>query len=316
MRAAAAGGPTAALALYGPVMVTVTMWAFQAPALHDLGKRWDPGTLNLIRYVIAAAAFGLLALALPSGRSEPPLKPFEGLRLGALFAGFGILFTLGTVVGNPVTAATVSAVMPITASLVNWAVTGARPDRALIMALPLVVPGAILATPAIGAEAATEGNPVLGLICILFAQTSWSLYSLSVPRWLPKSGALARTRASVLWSLPFHVAACALVWLLGLGAADFASASLGDGVLIAVAALGPLVLGVILWNRSIERLGLPTCALFLNTVPVIGAGIAALFGSPPTMLQLLGVVLVIIGMGAAQYRRRDKTEGRPTLPRG
>ncbi|MEM7526213.1 MAG: DMT family transporter [Pseudomonadota bacterium] len=305
----------AALALCGPVMVTVTMWAFQAPALHDLGKRWDPGTLNLARYVIASAAFGLLALALPSGRDAPALRPSEGLRLGALFAGFGILFTLGTVVGNPVTAATVSAVMPIMASLVTWAVTRAPPDRALVMALPLVVPGAVLATPALGAEAAGGGNPVLGLLFILLAQTSWSLYSLSVPRWMPASTALARTRASVLWSLPFHIVACAAVWALGIGCTDPAAIGEGDGVLIAVAALGPLVLGVMLWNRSIERLGLPTCALFLNTVPVIGAGIAALFGSPPTGLQLLGIALVIAGMGAAQYRRRGTTEGRPTLPR-
>ncbi|MEO1458637.1 MAG: hypothetical protein AAFV49_13920, partial [Pseudomonadota bacterium] len=62
-------------------------------------------------------------------------------------------------------------------------------------------------------------------------------------------------------------------------------------------------------------IGLPVSALFLNLVPVLGVGVATLFGSTPDGWQLLGVALVILGMGAAQYRRRDVTEGRPTVPR-
>ncbi|MEM1331810.1 MAG: hypothetical protein AAGG07_14810, partial [Planctomycetota bacterium] len=81
------------------------------------------------------------------------------------------------------------------------------------------------------------------------------------------------------------------------------------------AALGPLVLGLMLWNLSVARLGLPVCALFLNLVPVIGTLIAWGFGTVPTLTQIAGVALVIVGMGSAQYRRRETEDGRSHLPR-
>lgn len=307
-----------ALALYGPLVVTVTMWSFQAPALHALGERWDPATLNLGRYLLAAAAFGVIAaFSAPTRRGDEtastrPVSPGRGLGLGGLFAGFAILYATGAVIGNPVVSATAAAVMPITASLVNWAVTGQRPERALLFALFLVVPGAVFATPA--AEGAGGDLPVLGLGLILVAQASWSLYSLAVPRWLPGRSSIAQTRISILWALPVHLCFFLIGWSLGFGRAD-PSAPAFDATIAASAALGPLVLGLILWNLSVARLGLPICALFLNLVPVVGTLIAWGFGTVPSLMQIGGVGLVILGMGIAQYWRRDRAQGRSPLPR-
>lgn len=310
------------LVLYGPLVLTVTMWAFQAPAMHAIGSRWDPASINLGRYVLAAAAFAAIAAFAPdpagpgradrAGQAAPALAPVSGLLLGALFAGFGLLFATGSVVGNPVVSATASAIMPITASLVTWAATGERPARALLLALVLVVPGALLATPA--PEGGGGDRPVLGLLLILTAQVCWSLYSLAVPRLLPHASTIARSRVSVLWALPWHLLIFGLAWSLGLGRADPTSPAF-DAVIILCAALGPLVIGLALWNLSVSRVGLPTCALFLNLVPVIGTLIAWGFGTVPTLVQLGGVALVILGMGLAQYRRKHVTAGRSPLPR-
>ncbi|MEO0818798.1 MAG: DMT family transporter [Pseudomonadota bacterium] len=307
------------LGAYAPVMVTVTLWSFQIPALHHLGMRWDPATLNVLRYIIAAAAFlaiAAMARRSPAGPTQPPLGPLRGLGLGALFAGFGLLFTVATTIGDPIMVVTAAALMPLTASLVNWVVLGTPPSMPLVAALFLVVPGAALTTPAGPAlEGDAAGWPVAGLLLILLAQAVWSLYSLSVQRWLEGHSNLARTRLSVLWSIPYHALVFVLAAGLGLLRADAEVAPMTDGILIVAITLGPLVLGVMLWNLSVTRIGLPVSALFLNLVPVLGVGVATLFGSTPDGWQLLGVALVILGMGAAQYRRRDVTEGRPTVPR-
>lgn len=305
---------TAPVLLYGPLVLTVTMWAFQAPALHALGERWDPATLNIMRYLLAMTAFALIAAIARGERKEPNerLAPARGVVIGGLFAGFGLLFATGSVLGNPVVSATAAAVAPLTASLVTWVVTRQRPARPLLLALILVIPGAILAMPP--SEATGGDRPILGLVLVLLAQVCWSLYSLSVPRLLPAASTMRRTGLSIQWALPFHLVLFILTWSLGAGRAD-PSHPIFDASVTLAAAIGPLVLGLALWNLSVARLGLPVCALFLNLVPVIGTLIAWAFGTVPTELQFVGVALVVLGMGMAQYRRRQTAEGRSPLPR-
>lgn len=310
-----------ALVLYGPLILTVVLWSFQMPALHELGARWDPVTLGFGRNLLAAVAFGMLTAVVLSRRPQTStvsqsslavLSVGNGLWIGGLFAGFGLLFAWGAVVGSPIVSATVTAVMPITASLVTWAVTGRKPARVLLIALVFVVPGAFLAMPP---SSGTGGDaPRLGLVLIFLAQVCWSLYSLAVPRCMAGASAIASTQASILWALPYYAVACAICWGAGVGRADLSAPGI-DATLAISSTVGPLVLGVVLWNLSISRLGLPICALFLNCVPVFGTLIAWAFGIVPTLLQAGGVALVILGMFIAQYRRRDVRLGRSPMPR-
>lgn len=290
-----------------PVLAAVTMWAFQGPALNAIGARWDPVTLGLWRYAVAAVAFWAVVAVL--ARREPPVALGPGRRfgLGGLLAGFGLLFTSAHVIGDPVLNVTLAPLMPITASLVYWYVTGVRPEARLVAALVLVVPGAALAMPPMEAEGGIDAvRSLIGLGLVLAAQTTWSLYSLFVARWLPGTGQIERTRLSVHWSLPFHGVAFALALGLGITAWDLGPRLAGDAALATATALGPLVLGVTLWNTGVARLGLPVAALFMNAVPVIGAGAAALFGTVPTPTQMAGAGLVVAGMFWAQRRREPR----------
>lgn len=302
-------GPLAHL----PILVTVALWGFQLPAVHVLAERWDIASLNITRYLIAAAAFVVL-LRLSGGAVPRPLALLPGLGLGALFAGFGLLYTIGAAVGDPILLVTAMALMPVTASLVTWIATGRPPERALLVALVPAVPGAILATPEPVPGGETGFHPALGFALILAAQACWSVYSLTVPRLLPETGPLGRTRLSVFWSLPYHIAVFAGAAALGAVETAAEPALTGDVLLIGVVALGPLVLGVLFWNRSVERLGLPLCALYLNLVPVVGVAIAAGFGDTPSRTQILGIALVVAGMVLAQLHRRDGSH-RPRAPR-
>lgn len=287
----------------GAILVTVTLWAFQVPALHVLGDRWDVASLNLIRYVIALAAFAVLSAIWRAAR--PRIEAvWQAMALGALFAGFGVLYTVAAAIGDPAALVTVIALSPLTASLVNWGLLGTPPKRRLVAALIIVIPGAILATPT--GSASVGSHPATAVALILIAQVFWSLYSLLIQRWVPDATAFARTAASVRWSMPYHFAVFAGMAALGGLQMEWQTAPLLDGALIVAAALGPLVIGVQFWNLSVIRIGLPATALYLNLIPVIGLALAAAFGAPPSLVQCAGAAMVVVGMVFAQRSRQGE----------
>lgn len=290
-----AARPSAALGDRAAILATVLLWGMQVPALHALGARWDPFTLNLLRYLLAAAAFAILFRI---GARRPPtrLALRRAAMLGGLMAGFGILFTTAAMVGDPVAIATTGALMPLTASLVNWALIGGRPRRRLVAALALVIPGAALATPASGESG---GHPLFGMALMMGAQVSWAVYSLCAERWTPNWSPAARTAVSVNLSLPWHLAAFAAAVAAGAAVTAPWPTPASDATLIVGVTLGPLVVGVVFWNLSVARLGLPFAALHLNLVPVVAIGLAAMAGAAPTGMQMLGAALVISAMAVA-----------------
>lgn len=56
------------------------------------------------------------------------------------------------------------------------------------------------------------------------------------------------------------------------------------------------VLAYLWWNQGIQRLGATSVAVFLNLVPMFTTMIGVALGQPVTLPQLLGAVLVIIGV--------------------
>lgn len=283
------------------ILTTVTLWAFQVPAMHVLGARWDVASLNLIRYLIALTAFTALSTIWRTARPRIEAR-WQAALLGALFAGFGILYTVAATIGDPASLVTAVALSPLTASLVNWVLLGVLPRWRVLAALVVVIPGAILATPA--GEESAGSHPVTAIVLIIAAQVLWSLYSLLLHRWLPLATAFERTAMSVRWSMPCHLAVFAAMLLLGGVRIEWQVAPLMDAGLIVAAALGPLVIGVQFWNLSVIRIGLPATALYLNLIPVIGLAIAAAFGVPPTLVQCAGAAMVVSGMVFAQAPMR------------
>lgn len=289
------------------VLGTVLLWGTQVPVLYVLADRWDPFTLNVVRYAIALAVFAALLRVLEAGPSlRPALTTGRSAALGGLMAGFGLLYTASAMLGDPVATAAVAAVMPLTASLVSWAVTGAAPTRRHMVALAVVLPAGALVTPV---GAAGEGHPVLGVGLMLAAQATWALYSLLAQSWMPGRSQLRRTAVSVAASLPWYATAFALALTFGLTRPVEMPPMASDAVLILYVTLGPLATGVVLWNAAVARLGLPAAALYLNLVPVVGIVGAAVIGLWPGPLQVLGAAAMIAAM--ILFARRRERCGRP-----
>lgn len=287
------------------LLVAMLLWGAQYPLTHDLAARWDVYTMQLVRY--APGTLLLLYVAARRGMGLRALNALTStlrwLSLGGLMAGFGLLFTLGLAIGDPASNAVAAAAAPLTAVIVAWAVEGRRPDRGFFIALGFVVPGAILAS--LGPGARAEGAHVApGVALILLAQACWALYSIRSQDWLRGAPQIAVTAGSFLWSCPYFIAMALAAAHRGALHADWAAAPLRDAGIFALLTVGSLVLGVLLWNAGVRRLGLVYCALHLNLVPIVALGVGYALGYEPGAAQIAGAVLVIAGVASVQLRPR------------
>lgn len=294
-----AGGTAQVGARLG-VLVAILLWASQYPMTHDLGQRWDPYIMLLIRFTAAGILFYGLEKFWADRRVALRSPTFaEKALIGGAFAVFGVFFTVGLTIGNPVTVSAVAAIAPISASFVAWAIEAKRPTAGILLALVLAVPGGVLASVDFSTFS-VQINDVLGALFVICAQLCWASYSLLGQRWLKGWSQVAITGGSVRWCCPFLLAAFLVAHFAGATYVDYQTSPLYDAALFAVLTLGALVAGVALWNFGVSRLGLPVTAMHMNLVPVFAIVIAYAMGIAPRPEQLVGTALVIAGVVAAQ----------------
>lgn len=300
-RGVAGADVSPALARVG-ILGTVALWGAQYPLTHELAERWDPYTISLIRFPLGAAILLGFAAWRGDGLRHPPTEaPGLGraMLLGAALSCFAALFTLGLAIGDPMTCAVIAAMAPLTAALVSWASEGKRPERALMLPILLVVPGAALASLELSA-AAPARRTLEGAVLVLLAQACWSWYSIRAQHWLKGRTQIDITGRSLLYASPFLLGTFLLADGAGLTYADWRAAPLRDLGLFLLLTLGALVLGVVLWNMSVARLGVTASALHLNLIPVVAILVSLALGILPRPEQLAGGALVLAGVILAQ----------------
>jgi drug/metabolite transporter (DMT)-like permease len=217
--------------------------------------------------------------------------------------GFAPLYTIGIAYSHPVVAAVVGAVGPVTAAVVAWAIYRVPFDRGTVPGMALAVAGAMLATyaPSASAPPLTLGG---GEPLIVLAQACWAWYSLAAQRWL---AGWSQLRISAL-TMTTGGATLVLVYVAAIaaGAAHAPPAlprTATDAGLFLWMILASVVLGLLLWNFGVRRVGVVVASLFLNLVPIVAIAITAALGTAPTTLQLAGGALVIAGVMQTQLRR-------------
>lgn len=135
------------------------------------------------------------------------------------------------------------------------------------------------------------GDAVIGL-----AVVAWGFYSI-----------LLRKRP-IIHPLSF-LAATIIIGVLAISpfaAAEWASGhrpTWGWEAFGAIAYVGviPSLISYLLFNRGVELLGSGQAGLYMNIMPVIGAGLAILFlGEAFHLYHLAGLLLVLVGIGAAR----------------
>jgi drug/metabolite transporter (DMT)-like permease len=290
------------------LLLNAAIWGTMIPVLVLLLDTWDPFFLAASRYALGVPVILLLVLLVErGGLGRGGVPRWRLWLLGAVgMGGFAPLYTIGIANSHPVVAAVVGAIGPVTAAVIAWAMYRVPFDRGTTPGIALAVAGAVLAT-----YAPAEDAPALtlrgGELLIVAAQACWAWYSLAAQRWLAgwsqlRISALTMTTGGATLILVYLVAVAA-----GAAYAPPAVPRSGEDIgLFVWMVLASVVLGLLLWNFGVRRVGVVVASLFMNLVPIVAIAITAALGTRPTTLQLVGGALVIAGVMQTQLRRATR----------
>jgi len=279
------------------LLATIVLWSLNLTmSRYVLTHGFQPLAYSSLRYGLGALIFVALTLVLERSLRLP--------RRDLVHA----VVTAVVVFGNQV--AFVYALDRITASVMGL-ILGATPVFAGLFAIvsgierppPRFWAGALLSFAGVGLVAVGSGAELSGdlggvLLGVLTA-ISWAAYTILVTP-------LMRRHSATKISAVVIGLASILILLAAIPQLSTQDFDLGWTVwlVLVAAAVGPLVVSNELWFRVLDRIGPARATLAANLQPFLAAAIAvALLGETLSTVELLGGVLIAVGILVARRRR-------------
>ena len=280
------------------LLTTVVLWALNLTvSRYILTHGFEPLAYSTLRYGAAAIIFVAITLGLERttrmGRGDASLV----IGASALLIANQVSFVYAL---DRTTASTVGLILgatPIFAALTGLVLGLERLHRRFWLATLVSFAGVALVATGAGGELSGD---LLGNLLGVATAASWAGYSVLVTPLMERYSPY-RVSAIVL------MATALAVGLAGAGQTADQRLSLGWEVwsLFAFAVLGPLVVTNVLWYRSLQRIGPSRATLAANLQPFVAAVFAVvLLSESMTIVQVLGGLLIAIGIALARARRR------------
>lgn len=261
-----------------------------------------PATSAVFRCLYAVPVLAVLAWreqrdSGPRGRVDRRLS----LAAGVAFAIDLVAWHYAIEVVGAGLATVLANVQVVIVGLVAWLALGERPSRATVRAIPVMLLGVVLISGVIGADAYGD-NPPLGAALGLLAAAAYAGFLL-----LLRAGNRDRQhRAGALLDATLVAGVGAAVAGLAFGDVDLVPTWPAHGWLLALA-LNSQVLGWLLISYALPRLPAVMTSVLLLLQPV-GAVLLGmlLLDEAPSLAQLGGVVLVLVGIAVATTGGADR----------
>lgn len=294
------GSVRGAAMLVFTTLVWGAMFAVAKGALGAIDAFW----LTTWRYVPASLTM-LALLWIVEGRRALATDG-AGLRLWAFgslgFAGFSILGYLGLARSRPEHAAIIVALMPLFTAIANWAVRGARPNRATLAATLVALAGAVLVITKGRLHAIGDGTLAADAL-VLAGMIGWIAYTMGAST-LPRFSTLRYTAQSMALGTLSILGLTLAATLGGFVTPPSASTVASLAPDIAYLSLVAGVLAVFAWNAGIAALGAPNGVLFINLVPITAFAIGIAQGHRFGASEIAGALLVIGALVASNVAGR------------
>lgn len=279
-----------------------------------LGDTLDPFLATLLRHLLALPVF----LLLMHWRRVPWPRPGRrdaGLLLVQALAGsvgYTVLLIEGVRLCGPGDAGVVAGTLPTVAAVFSVLVLRERPGWRLAVAVLLATLGVLALTLSPPSDAAPPARRLLGIGLVLAAVACEAVFILANKRLATPIDALALSTLMSAGGLLLSALPAGLALAAG-GAGAMPSAT--GWAAIAYYALGPTVVGFLLWYAGSVRTSGVRASLTTAWLPVSAVLLsAAVLGEPVGVPQALGLALVVAavllagrpsgGSGRARAARR------------
>ena len=302
----AAGGEAAAA--YPLLVFTMLLWGGNVVASKWAAGEVSPQVLTCLRW-----AFACLALALPARAGLVAewsrLRPHWAyvLLMGACgYTLYASLFYAAGLFTSGINIALFQGAIPVLVILINYAVHRVAVTGAQALGVAVTLAGAAVAAThgdwrVLATFAFNRGDVLMLAACLLYA--GYTVALTHRPRVSGLSFFTAVALSALVTSLPPLYAEWALghtIWPTAKG-----------WVIVLFVALGPSLVAQLAFMRGVELIGPNRAGLFVNLVPIFGAGLAILLvGEPFRWHDALALGLVIGGIAIAERLGRSRGPAR------
>jgi drug/metabolite transporter (DMT)-like permease len=294
------------------MLVMVLLWAggFVTTKLSVISVH--PVMVAFLRFSVAS-----LFLIVPLAIWQPKLLRFNrsdlplllGLGATGVFS-YNLLFYWGARFAMASDGAMIIPTLnPIMTLFVASLVLGEQLTTRKLLGVAISLVGQVLIFWSLISSAGDDTTRLLGILLHVGAAVCWSSFSilgrLGSRRFSPMTATVWGTASGTLMLAPFALLSSSPV-------SGFTWTFWGHVVYLG---LGVTVAGIFFWNRGIARLGAGRTAIFLNLVPGTTLILAYLFlDESPTLLQVLGIIVVAVGVYMVSTARKGESSSPPPVP--
>ncbi len=241
------------------------IWAAGLPAADHLIPLIDPVPLTAMR--MGFAALGILPLwaMLDGWAALRRAHWLRGIAVGSLLSLGAWLLILGQARGGAVTAAVISATLPLVGMSIEVALDGRKITAALILGLLLSMIGGVLAMD-FGAGGMSLG---FGALLCFLSVVAYTVCSRLTVTSFPDQTAIGRTAVTLVGAAICSISAAAIaIAYNGAGTLpDLSVWTAKEWGAIAIYSVGGLAVSQLLWIMSVGRLGIGLSSLHVNAAP-------------------------------------------------
>jgi len=294
-------------------LLACLFWGLNIPLTATLFATFDAFWLACLRLSIATLILACwVAITLGVQRLRSPIPWWRVLVMSGCVSGFFVLYNLGLLYTNTITAAAIMAGSPVYGAVVFRVMTRAPLERGFWGAALLTVIGAVIA---IWGRAGATGQSVAlggGEPFIVASFVAWAVYSILAVRWFPSNTPqLSRTFLTSLCAIPWLLLWWSLARVAGLAGTPNLHPDPTALTYLLITAVFSTTLGNVLWNNGVARLGVNAGMMWQNTVPVFAVLISlVVFGVRPLFEQILGGALVLAGVLFMQWNKMRDARAR------
>ncbi|WP_413872145.1 EamA family transporter [Albidovulum sp.] len=281
-------------------MGSMLVWALGFPLADALLATLPAVAVTALRLAFAAA-FLLPVWIIADGWREVRAADWaRGLGVGALGMGLGaLLLVYGQSRTDGITAAVISATMPVVGITLECLLDGRRLRPRVILGILLSVAGGV------AVYGARMGNLSIGIgaAAVLASVTIFAWASRASVTALPGLSAIGRTAVTITGGTLAIAALQALLPAFGGEAMPWARIGARDWVYAALYGVGSMAISQVLFLIGVAGLGIGVAAMHINIAPFYVMLFALAFGAAWSWPTAAAAALVVLGVLIAQGRR-------------
>jgi drug/metabolite transporter (DMT)-like permease len=221
--------------------------------------------------------------------------------------GFNSFFFLGMKYTSPLNGALIMATNPLLSTILAYFILKTPFTRRQLIGTIFALIGVILVITQGSWEVLTTLSISIGDYLILLGNLCWSLYGVLGRKYLSHSSSMETTTYTMIVG-----SLCLIVLSIFFPSPHpLSKITLAAWGAVLFMAIFTSVLGYLWWNKGMETIGVGNTSLFFNLVPVVTMVISIITGTPVSISQILGTILVILGVltstGFLKFKKGQKT---------